>query len=206
MGKVFPHFQRPGLFLNQQMRTNDQAATPATTTTTTAQRLDTLSRIEKPERPAKTARINLCHTLEEKHVTAEYACTQFSFRVPAWLVPRLDNMHQCLLIRDFVQNAPFLSDPEHGEFTRARFLARYEEIMRHRDLWAHRDKEPTLECKVTLFTNATAKHLSLAAEFLRTSREQLMLAILTHAAMTRNPDTAPVWSDMAHLQACQAES
>ena len=175
--------------------------------TATAKRLEEISRIERPERPARDTKIRLRHTLKEKDGTEIAPAVSLTFEIPTWLKGRIYPFRCYYLIEDFTRNALFLTDPEHGPFTRARFLAMYEEIMRFRLLWAGRDKEPTESFKVDIYQNTKCR-LYVAADFLRTTPEALLLAIMTHAVMTRDPKgaMAPCWSDMAYLQACQLDS
>lgn len=185
--------------------TNGLPPATATGSTTTAQRLDALTRIEKQGRPAKTAKIQLRYTLEKTSEQEVVQVTAFSFSVPPWVAERLNDMKASLLVRQFVSNSGYLDDPEHGAFTRARMLSGFEEIMSFRHLWAERDKAETVMFQVRLIA-VTAMNAALAARFLKVDLELLLLAIVTHSAMTRSPNAAPAWSDMAHLHAAQDEA
>ncbi len=165
----------------------------------TREKLRELNTIVKP---AKASRLRLQHTLREEEKEYRVTYTAFKFDIPQWVKARLMESAEVHIVNEWMTNARFLEDPTYGEFTRARFLKKWEKVISCKEQWMNRDK--TLCVSVTLeFQHTYVTRIRAAADFLNISREVLFVGILAHEALTRFPDKGPMWDDMTMLATSQ---
>lgn len=165
-----------------------------------AARLRELNSVEKP---AKSGLIKLRQTLVEKKTIMTHNASQITFEIPAWVAARFGTLHGPNIVWGWFQNAQWLNDPDHGEFTQARFIDAWAKVMESKDRWMNRDKVITLEYSIT-FKDWEADALWITAEFLGVSREVLLVGIMASEALARAPEAAPKWDDMAMIRAAQS--
>jgi hypothetical protein len=168
-------------------------------TTSTREKLNQLNTIVKPARASK---LRLHHTLceEKKEYLMEYIA--FKFEIPQWVYARLLESSKSQIVDDWMTNARFLEDPAYGEFTRARFLAKWEKVMSCKEQWMNRDKSLTVKISIEI-PEGLVSRIRAVTEFLNVSREVLFVGILAHEALTRFSDKGPIWDDMTMLVAGQ---
>jgi hypothetical protein len=166
--------------------------TEASLEVSTTQRLQEINLIEKP---ARTARIKLRPTLvandRERYVLAE---TVVSFRVPKWITARAKTLWQYQIIKQWVENANWLTDPIHGLATQKRFVEKWSRVMDAKDFWADRDLRPTGEVEFA-FQEDVWSEITAAAEFLNVSIEVLLVGIMVSESIARTVDEEPRWRE-----------
>ncbi len=182
------------LWKNEKMKTTMNGGAAAKSE---AERLAELNRID---RPARKARLKLEHTLKVSDVTLSFASKKFVFDAPAWVEARGDYLWHASLIREWVRNARWIHDPNHGEFTRARFIRKWERVMEIKEAWMNRDRVPSVRTEFN-FREHIADEIQVAAEFLQVSREMLLVGILASEALKRTAEDGPVWSDLQTIEA-----
>ncbi len=158
----------------------------------TIQRLQELNRVEKP---ARTARIKLRSTLtaktKERYIQGEVVV---SFRVPRWIKARAQTLWQGAVIKHWVENAHWLTDPIHGISTQKRFVEKWARVMEAKDFWADRDSRPTDEAEFQ-FLDSTWDEITAAADFLHVTSEVLLVGIMVSEFLARTVNEEPRWRD-----------
>lgn len=161
-----------------------------------------LRELNSVEKPAKSGTIRLRETLVDKPTTMCHPARNLAFEIPAWVAARFGDLHGPNIVWGWLKNAQWLNDPDHGEFTQARFIDAWEKVMASKDRWMNRDKVITLEYSIT-FKSWEADALWMAAEFLGVSREVLLVGIMASEALARAPEAAPAWDDITMIRAAQ---
>ena len=184
------------------MKTDKPGDIAQTDSNSTSDRLRKLNTVEKP---AKTGKLRLLHTLGNVPKDFTERRREVSFHIQQWVWVRLMNARLPDVLNNWFMNARYLQDPDHGEFTQERFLAKWEKIVGVKDRWIDRDEKPTRQVKF-YFPETDVERIWTVAEFLGVDAEVVLVGILAHEALTRYADTAPAWSDITMIRAGQANA
>lgn len=96
------------------------------------------------------------------------------------------------LVWDWLERGRSLYDPEYDEATQTHFLDAWGEVMESREHWQKRDKEPTVEVSISL-KPWEFDSLRIVAGFLDVTREVLLVAVLTSAALGQVRKRSITW-------------
>lgn len=156
-------------------------------------------------KPAKTKPIRLMHTLSCEEKTWAEKRFELDFKIPAWIAERNSLLWHARLVTTWTSNACWLFDPIHGDHTRDRYLRDWETVLKSRDTWLNRDKEPCVSCQIVI--NELHLHrINVIAEFLEVARETLLVAVVVSEALKRTKDDGPCWNDFQILKAGSFEA
>ena len=122
------------------------------------------------------------------------------FDVPAWVEARGYYLWEANSVAEWVRNARWIHDPHHGEFTRERFIRKWERIMEIKEAWMNRDRVPSVR-KEFKFRKRIAEEIQVIAEFLDVSQEMLLVGILASEALKRTAEDGPTWTDLQTIEA-----